>query len=400
MIIRVAGSIGEIVSIAEVESKGRVGVFVREQDILDAFPLSCLLAYTVEDPSCSISPQLETEFIQEGSSMMQTTKRNNGSAYTMNSPTRPLGPNSAVSGVSVRDSSRDIPTIGSIDDSIDSSHQISVGNYDYIYRDPPLTYGSKGSPRQLGKTLLGKYLPVSQRVPIRRRPQSAKQTSSVRPKSASFRESAISYSWLNPVKQTVENFDETNLISPTKRATEAPPVPPTPPAVDRRSRQYKAAPTPSDGPSGREVEPPGQSSHHFDLSALEGPPISASTSKRVRPTSASATTRATTTVIREHPAVSRAYTPANEQGDQLLSTRPKSAQRSPNKSRPLVSTGLRLSTASALRDSLVGDVNNGTAISAATKSEVMAIENEISRKEKVLLRRLRKMGVELPDSAM
>ena len=70
----VAGCVGEIVSVAEIESKSRVGVLIPSKNIIDAFPLNCLDLLSDKVPT-------ETEYFENSSAYSdheggnQTTSR-------------------------------------------------------------------------------------------------------------------------------------------------------------------------------------------------------------------------------------------------------------------------------------------------------------------------------------
>jgi hypothetical protein len=176
----VGGHIGEVVSVLEAESKGRVGVHFKALDILDAFPISCLTT------SITI-PLVPATTVVKNYHVRASYANNNGETRTpwatvdLSSIPRPrtAGVDAPNRSLDMNDSSR---RGYSSDESVDEA------------------------PRSKRKTSANlQSIPTGERVSFLSRRQMSKVR---RPQSAAARPRVDSYAWLNPQKPLEIDIDE------------------------------------------------------------------------------------------------------------------------------------------------------------------------------------------------
>lgn len=419
---------GDIVSVAEVVSKGRVGILFPSRGILDAFPISCLSLSQPPPVIVHRAPVVSDdrkEFRAPVSSVEYSTA-------AVRPRYRPIPPEADTKPAAM-------PIRSIINDSIDSADiQYPIEDYDNalssegdLLPEIPLTPIRPKSSRPavrgarkvemnppalpqmsiqgerasfLSKRHLSKTAKPQERSPIKSRS-----------KSATTRLATSTYSWLNP--QKAFDFDVEPPVqtcpytSPQKGVPVVYDISPVKPVTITMATHSFDIPLP---PSAKNARGKGKKERYTRDVRVEDPSVAQPTpdlsfdwgsSHHFGPDITAFSVAATPGKTFQRPKSAVNYSKRN-----LTSTgkeRPKSALRRPVEEQPVgresptkryLNTSLRASTLEALRTPAEGDCLEGTAASM-TKREVMLIERDTARKEQQVKANLKQLGISIVGEA-
>lgn len=360
----VAGCVGEIVSVAEMESKNRVGVLIPSKNIIDAFPLNCLELLSDKVPT-------ETEYFE------------NSSAYSDHEGgiRRPADP---------------------------YYHSTSHQSHAFISpRLKPLTRGSNEwhisesrSPQKLEIPFTyssneRQYATITEGLPPR----------SKSPRTSTLRTSSSRYSWLRAKlpnnSSTQASFD--GALSPRQEDSPAKsnisfdniydsPVPPKPPSASARKKfgKHNKRSLPQKSKQQAFASAEASSSHHFDGSFL----FSNEESQRVPSPRSQGNTESQRVPSSNNPGKeSQATSKKRPKSANSLVDRLRAFHRSPQKvsgaEKNSPSEDLRRMTLEALDED-----DNDIVPVVATKKELLRLEHDFGKREKLILKNIKGLGVD------
>ena len=252
MVQEVAGCVGEIVSTCEVESKGRVGISIPSKNVLDAFPISCLVL-------CANHCDTSVPDIHTSSTSGVTQADNNAVPPTLRIPSEGL--NDWLNSYDESPQTVDIST----DDLFHRAYQHRQQEQTSISVNVGLPPKSR-SPRL--KNGLSTYLWLR-----------SKPSNNLSQEDSPLRESD------SPDKNTATRVEgSASKLRHYVQAFEAP-APPTPPPTksrNKRGESIKISKEPKPRNPASTVHSDASSSHHFDGTLFSAPTANPSDSQRTR----------------------------------------------------------------------------------------------------------------------